>query len=99
MGGRITGYYQRTVAIILESGIIYPLILATNVTLFSNQGTIVVVVDLEPTVVLLAGIAPALIIVRAHYGKKSGGDWERARISDIQFPNLSQTSQAEEEHT
>ncbi|KAG7087041.1 hypothetical protein E1B28_013020 [Marasmius oreades] len=102
MGGHITRFYRRIVTIILESGITYPLFLAANVALFSNQETIVLVVDLQPTAVLIAGIAPALSIVQAHYGKKSAGDWESmaagARISDIQFPDLSRVSQAEGDH-
>ncbi|KAG7088999.1 hypothetical protein E1B28_012945 [Marasmius oreades] len=92
MGSPFKRFYNRTIAIVLESGILYPVLLTAEVALVLNEDKIAMVVDLLPTVVLAAGIAPALIVVRAHYGKKSSNDWESmaaAHISDIQFGNLS----------
>ncbi|KAK1231497.1 hypothetical protein PQX77_005382 [Marasmius sp. AFHP31] len=74
--------------IILESGIIYPTVmLAQLITSLGNHGRLKFL-DLHPVVVLSAGIAPALALLRAQMTKLS----ERAsskvrfeRVSDIRF--------------
>ncbi|KAK1222619.1 hypothetical protein PQX77_014525 [Marasmius sp. AFHP31] len=56
--------YGRMVAIILESGFLYPASTFVQLALTQSASKIGVPIDLLPTVTLMAGIAPALMIVR-----------------------------------
>ncbi|KAK1223679.1 hypothetical protein PQX77_013437 [Marasmius sp. AFHP31] len=56
--------YVRIVAIILESGSLYPIVSFIDIGLSENASKIGVPIRLLPTVTLIAGIAPALMIVR-----------------------------------
>ncbi|KAK7032485.1 hypothetical protein VNI00_013053 [Paramarasmius palmivorus] len=73
MGQRINSKYRTIIAIILESGSIYPtsiivyLIIAN--TLYYTNTAGILPIDLYPVVWQAAGIAPTLIIVRAGSGK------------------------------
>ncbi|KAK1215653.1 hypothetical protein PQX77_021717 [Marasmius sp. AFHP31] len=63
-GSRTRGFYERIVAIILESGALYPIIGFVQVALWESASKIGKPINLSPTVTLMAGIAPALMIVR-----------------------------------
>ncbi|KAK1233364.1 hypothetical protein PQX77_003473 [Marasmius sp. AFHP31] len=56
--------YQRVVAIILESGVLYPILTFVNIALIESASEIGTPIYLFPTVTLIAGIAPTLMIVR-----------------------------------
>ncbi|KAF9259746.1 hypothetical protein L218DRAFT_841137, partial [Marasmius fiardii PR-910] len=64
ISGHSKRLYHTIIAIILESGIIYPVLLTINVAFYAYQPKIIEVVDLSPTATLFAGIAPTLIIIR-----------------------------------
>ncbi|KAK1233708.1 hypothetical protein PQX77_003121, partial [Marasmius sp. AFHP31] len=56
--------YMRVLAIILESGLLYPVSSFAAIGLNQSASEIGVPIELMPTVPLIAGIAPALMIVR-----------------------------------
>ncbi|KAK1230789.1 hypothetical protein PQX77_006103 [Marasmius sp. AFHP31] len=63
-GSGVHGLYLRVVTIILESGILYPVSSFVAIGLDESASEIGVPIEIGPTVSLIAGIAPALIIVR-----------------------------------
>ncbi|KAF9259732.1 hypothetical protein L218DRAFT_947363 [Marasmius fiardii PR-910] len=89
IGGSTAKLYRRIVAIILESGIPYPLFIIGEAILMHDASNTFPVIDFAPTLPLIAGIAPTLIIVRAHYGKRRAGNGtsriDAIQISDIRF--------------
>ncbi|ESK87373.1 hypothetical protein Moror_11697 [Moniliophthora roreri MCA 2997] len=72
LGPAIKTKYNTIVAIILESGIIYPIFLTANVineALTNPDGTGLSIFSLWVVVYQIAGIAPTLIIIQAARGK------------------------------
>ncbi|KAK1224740.1 hypothetical protein PQX77_012341 [Marasmius sp. AFHP31] len=63
-GSGTRSLYGRMVAIILESGFLYPAFSFVNLALTQSASEIGAPITLLPTVTLMAGIAPALMIVR-----------------------------------
>ncbi|KAF9262541.1 hypothetical protein L218DRAFT_903449 [Marasmius fiardii PR-910] len=67
--GRPTGERYRTiVAIILESGMLYPIFSILHIALTETSDIVYVPVNFLPTVAQMGAIAPTLIIVRASLG-------------------------------
>jgi hypothetical protein len=62
------GKYKSTVAIILECGVLYPISLVAHAAIEGNVDKIAIPVNLTPTVILLAGVAPTVIILRSCLG-------------------------------
>uniref|UniRef100_A0A0W0GAK7 Uncharacterized protein n=1 Tax=Moniliophthora roreri TaxID=221103 RepID=A0A0W0GAK7_MONRR len=86
MGQPINAKYKTIVAIILESGILYPLTLVVQIIIYYTTdptGSGRIPVDLGPVVWQFAGIAPTLIIVRAEMGKTV--DSVHQQVSSLRF--------------
>ncbi|KAJ8088135.1 hypothetical protein PM082_013686 [Marasmius tenuissimus] len=80
------------IRIILESGIIYPTVMIVHLIVIKGSTTSKELpsVDLYPVVVLSAGIAPTLAIVRAQIAKlteKASSRFGFEGVSDIRFKN------------
>ncbi|KAF9059319.1 hypothetical protein BDP27DRAFT_1453396 [Rhodocollybia butyracea] len=61
--------YSKTVATVIECGILYPLSLLALATTVKFQDSIAIPVDMLPVVMQMAGIAPTLIIFRTCIGR------------------------------
>ncbi|KAK1228046.1 hypothetical protein PQX77_008925 [Marasmius sp. AFHP31] len=86
MGGEVDRRYRTIVAIILESGWIYPLVLIINATVeFATEVDTVLPVSIDPLIWQFAGLAPTLIFVRARSGKSV--DSVQQMVSTMQFPS------------
>ncbi|KAK7032491.1 hypothetical protein VNI00_013060 [Paramarasmius palmivorus] len=95
MGRTIDQKYKTIVAIILESGVLYPLAIIVQVTVgytVDPDASGAVPVDLGPVVWQAAGIAPTLIIVRAAMGKSV--DSVHQQVSTLRFAAGAQDAQA-----
>ncbi|ESK86187.1 hypothetical protein Moror_16692 [Moniliophthora roreri MCA 2997] len=95
MGQQIDQRYKTIVAIILESGVIYPTVLIIGIILHQvldpdKMG--LAPIDLFPIVTQAAGIAPTLIIVRAGLGKTVEHADEQA-VSSMKFGSVSAGTQ------
>ncbi|KAK1230793.1 hypothetical protein PQX77_006107 [Marasmius sp. AFHP31] len=64
LGSGTRSLYMRVLAIIIESGLLYPVSSFVAIGLKQSASEIGVPIELMPTVTLIAGIAPALMIVR-----------------------------------
>uniref|UniRef100_A0A0W0GEL2 G protein-coupled receptor n=1 Tax=Moniliophthora roreri TaxID=221103 RepID=A0A0W0GEL2_MONRR len=69
--------------IVLESGLLYPFCIITSLIVGNTTNPNIVPFDFQPIVVLSAGIAPTLILVRAKLGKTA--ESMQNQISDIRF--------------
>ncbi|KIK50663.1 hypothetical protein GYMLUDRAFT_438082 [Collybiopsis luxurians FD-317 M1] len=56
--------YKMTVAILLECGLLYPISLIAHAAIEGNVDKILTPVNLTPTVIILAGLVPTIIILR-----------------------------------
>uniref|UniRef100_A0A0W0G6F1 Uncharacterized protein n=1 Tax=Moniliophthora roreri TaxID=221103 RepID=A0A0W0G6F1_MONRR len=74
---------QRVSVIILESGILYPIAIIVNLIVVNSTDGVPPPFDMAPIVVLVAGIAPTMIIVRAKLGSNVGSLQDQ--VSDIRF--------------
>ncbi|KAG7098323.1 hypothetical protein E1B28_000284 [Marasmius oreades] len=82
--------YQRVIAIILESGILYPTIIVLHLVFrntFAKGGT---PINLFPLLTLVAGIAPTLIVVRAGLASESK---DPAGSSALRFTGINTRSE------
>ncbi|KAK1219776.1 hypothetical protein PQX77_017491 [Marasmius sp. AFHP31] len=82
--------YQRIVAIILESGALYPIFSFVRLALAESTSEIGLPIEIRPTVTLIAGIAPALMIVRCRVfnALQDHNTREVGALSTLQFnPN------------
>ncbi|ESK93537.1 hypothetical protein Moror_1635 [Moniliophthora roreri MCA 2997] len=59
----ISKEFKTVIAMVLESGIVYPTVLIINVALIGNGSQLDIIVDLGPAVTLVAGIAPTFVIL------------------------------------
>ncbi|KAL0577618.1 hypothetical protein V5O48_004379 [Marasmius crinis-equi] len=84
---RVESATQRTISsvirIIVESGMIYPLVIIVDLAIV-NTLSFLQPVDFAPTMVLAAGIAPTLILVRVKMGK-TAEPITTGKISNIEF--------------
>ncbi|ESK87507.1 hypothetical protein Moror_2057 [Moniliophthora roreri MCA 2997] len=90
MGPAIETKYNTIIAIILESGILYPIFLTASVIyilLLSDDLTVLVPFDLLPVSYQIAGIAPTLIIIRAASGKTVEHTTMNQVVSSLHFAN------------
>ncbi|KAJ8087396.1 hypothetical protein PM082_006226 [Marasmius tenuissimus] len=86
MGGEVDQRYRTIVAIILESGWIYPLVLIVNAILeFATKVDTIIPISISPLIWQSAGLAPTLIFVRARSGKSV--DSVQQMVSTMQFPS------------
>ncbi|THU80133.1 hypothetical protein K435DRAFT_696328 [Dendrothele bispora CBS 962.96] len=83
----LMGYSQQSHVIRnkLEAGILYPIALVVHAAISGNVDKISIPINLTPTAIQLAGIAPTLIIVRTCLGK---GMTEAAVSSHSTTPSL-----------
>jgi len=65
----ISKKYKTIIAVLIECGIIYPISLISHAAAELNQEKLAVPINLTPTVIQLAGIAPTLILVRTCLGR------------------------------
>ncbi|KAG7088485.1 hypothetical protein E1B28_012473 [Marasmius oreades] len=94
LGGGIRTLYQGVVAAILESGSLYPIISFVHIALVQSASTIGLPIDLIPTVTLVAGIAPALMIVRCRvfgFMQSKKTVQEAGDLSTLQFGSNTRT--------
>ncbi|ESK84699.1 hypothetical protein Moror_632 [Moniliophthora roreri MCA 2997] len=70
--------------IILESGVLYPLVTIVG-TIVINVRLTFIPFDFAPTAALAAGIAPTLIVVRAKLGKSV--ESMQQQVSEMRFPS------------
>jgi len=61
--------YKTIVAVLLECGIIYPISLIAHAATEANAAVMAFPINLTPTVIQLAGIAPMLILLRTCLGR------------------------------
>ncbi|KAJ8087388.1 hypothetical protein PM082_006218 [Marasmius tenuissimus] len=86
MGGEVDQRYKTIVAIILESGWIYPLVLIVNATVeFATEVDTILPISIDPLIWQFAGLTPTLIFVRARSGKSV--DSVQQMVSTMQFPS------------
>ncbi|KAK7047169.1 hypothetical protein VNI00_006835 [Paramarasmius palmivorus] len=82
--------YKLNIAIILESGVIYPVFLIVHAVLTANASKVGVTVNLTPAVILVAGIAPTLIILRSILNNRFGIEQpQRGATSEMHFDRSS----------
>ncbi|KAL0578359.1 hypothetical protein V5O48_003637 [Marasmius crinis-equi] len=97
LGGGIRRLYRRIVAIVLESGLLYPIFTIVHISLTQNADKIGVPIALFPTVTLIAGIAPALIIVRTGAnGLKRDVSKAGGALSTLRFDHTEMTTTVDE---
>ncbi|KAF9066546.1 hypothetical protein BDP27DRAFT_1423794 [Rhodocollybia butyracea] len=70
--GVINAKYKDIIAVLVECGFLYPIALIAHAVVEGNQSRIAIPVDLTGPVILLAGIAPTLIILSTCIGRKLG---------------------------
>ncbi|KAJ8092929.1 hypothetical protein PM082_023565 [Marasmius tenuissimus] len=87
LGKPIQRYYKTIVAVIIESGILYAgtLLISVVVDLSSDPKTRYLPFELSVIPVLLSGLAPTLIIVRAAHGKTVDSVEQMISVSTIRF--------------
>ncbi|KAK1215652.1 hypothetical protein PQX77_021716 [Marasmius sp. AFHP31] len=87
LGGGTQKFYQRIVTIILESGSLYPVSSFVDIGLKNSASKLGFPIDLGPTVALIAGIAPALMIVRSRASNtsQSHSTWGAGALSVLRF--------------
>ncbi|KAJ8088134.1 hypothetical protein PM082_013685 [Marasmius tenuissimus] len=79
--------FSTAICIVLESGIIYPAVMIVQIAVGSPEDGRLPPVDLYPAVVLSAGIAPTLALLRAQLAKlyKKSGKHSLESTSGIRF--------------
>ncbi|KAK1224000.1 hypothetical protein PQX77_013119 [Marasmius sp. AFHP31] len=103
MGKDTRTRYRTIVAIILESGVLYPAVMIVSVVMqmtLDPNASGGLKIDLTPTSFVVAGIAPTLIIVRCAYGKAiQNVDRDRAEMSSLHFAHSPRVRTEEETRT
>ncbi|ESK88063.1 hypothetical protein Moror_10762 [Moniliophthora roreri MCA 2997] len=77
--------YKTIIAMVLESGSVYPMFLIVHAALTANASSIGVPVNLTPAVILVAGIAPTTIILRSNLNRSAKTGQPKEKTSTMQF--------------
>ncbi|KAL0060964.1 hypothetical protein AAF712_012228 [Marasmius tenuissimus] len=103
MGKDTRRRYRTIIAIILESGVLYPAVMIVSVVMqmtLDPEVSGALRIDLTPTSFVVAGIAPTLIIVRCAYGKAiKNVDRDRVEMSSLHFAPTPKERTEEQTHT
>ncbi|KAJ8074206.1 hypothetical protein PM082_012498 [Marasmius tenuissimus] len=103
MGKDTRTRYRTIIAIILESGVLYPAVMIVSVVMqmtLDPEASGALRIDLTPTSFVVAGIAPTLIIVRCAYGKAiKNVDRDRVEMSSLHFAPTPKERTEEQTHT
>ncbi|KAF9259789.1 hypothetical protein L218DRAFT_633526 [Marasmius fiardii PR-910] len=92
-GWSLNQKHRTVIRIILESGILYPLVMIVHLSI--TNGFHQVPFDTLPLTVLAAGIAPTLIIVRARLGMSPVNDIPSCSAMSFKIPDSTSQSAPE----
>ncbi|EEB91825.1 hypothetical protein MPER_09754, partial [Moniliophthora perniciosa FA553] len=85
LGHSTTRQYQKVIAVVIESGLLYSSCLVAYVSVRENISNIGFPLDLFPLIVLMAGIAPTMIILRTSLGLSAKAVPNAPLLSTLRF--------------